>query len=179
MSSTCSNASRRSRRSRFCAQATPCACTSRSLKERVSASRSSRGWSSRSTAPPGCTPASLCAACRTASVSSAPSWCTRRASTGSTCWRHGDVRRAKLLLPAGKGGQARPHQGAREPIGGAGMVSRRERPPSRATRSSSTTRSSTARLADRDEEPVEVIAAQPAEHEAVEVAAAEGESDNG
>jgi large subunit ribosomal protein L19 len=93
--------------------------------------------------------------------------------------RHGDVRRAKLYYLREKVGKRARIRERREPIGGAGMVSRRE----------AIAESSDAELIDDtpvdgdfggpDEEPVDVMAANPVEPEAVEVAAAEGESDNG
>jgi large subunit ribosomal protein L19 len=93
--------------------------------------------------------------------------------------RHGDVRRAKLYYLREKVGKRARIRERREPIGGAGMVSRREAAADASDAELIDDTPVDGEIREPDEDPVEAIAAHPAEPEAVEVAAAEGESDNG
>jgi large subunit ribosomal protein L19 len=93
--------------------------------------------------------------------------------------RHGDVRRAKLYYLREKVGKRARIRERREPIGGAGMVSRREAAADASDAELIDDALVDGEIGEVDEEPAEVIAAHPAEPEAVEVAAGDGESDNG
>jgi large subunit ribosomal protein L19 len=93
--------------------------------------------------------------------------------------RHGDVRRAKLYYLREKVGKRARIRERREPIGGAGMVSRRVAPDESSDAELLDDTPVDGEIGGPEEALVEVVAAHPAEPEAVEVAAVEGESDNG
>jgi large subunit ribosomal protein L19 len=93
--------------------------------------------------------------------------------------RHGDVRRAKLYYLREKVGKRARIRERREPIGGAGMVSRRAAAADASDAELIDDTVVDGEIGEVNEELDEVVAAHPAEPEVVEVAAAEGESDNG
>ena len=93
--------------------------------------------------------------------------------------RHGDVRRAKLYYLREKVGKRARIRERREPIGGAGMVSRRAAAADASDAELIDDTLTDDEISEVNEEPVEVVAAHPEEPEVVEVAAADGESDNG
>ena len=93
--------------------------------------------------------------------------------------RHGDVRRAKLYHLREKVGQRARIRERREPIGGAGMVSRRTAVDGPVDAELIDDTPLDGAVGEPDDEPAEVVAARPAEPAPVEVAAAEGESDSG
>jgi large subunit ribosomal protein L19 len=93
--------------------------------------------------------------------------------------RHGDVRRAKLYYLREKVGKRARIRERREPIGGAGMVSRREAVDDSADAELLDDTPVDGAISEAEDEPVEVIVTSPAEPAVAEVAAADGESDNG
>jgi large subunit ribosomal protein L19 len=93
--------------------------------------------------------------------------------------RHGDVRRAKLYYLREKVGKRARIRERREPIGGAGMVSRRAAAADAGDAELIDDPLVDGEIGEVYEEPDEVVAAHPEEPDVVEVAAVEGESDNG